>query len=398
MSTTAILSNSVRGRYKNDYIMAAKNRQVYEQFCYPIGESEDILQRSTSVTVPFLSGMNITDQEISETVDITPQSLDDATASISPTSRGDAIQDSEKLLIQNYTNYASQRHAIVGENMMETIEARAINAALNGSLVNRATARASLDAGTSGHRVSDALFFSVANRLKELRCPQAMTDEGIKIQSGFLAVMHPDAYYDLLSSGNVVAAAQYQNLGLLWNDEAGECNGFRVVSSPYAKVFAGAGADHGTNSAYVLTSDAKRLDKSLAITTATNVASGRYLHIGSEETGSTFYPNNERVEHISGTTTSVIVGGGANGGLRYDHAAGTAVRNADSVYPILFGGPWSVAKVYATEIGEFGEIVGPKKDGYLDQFVSLGWKWYGDYGRINENWLYRSEVSSSLDA
>lgn len=398
MPTTASLPLATRGRYMDKYLQAAQERQIYEQFCYPISQDKDMLQKSTSVTVPFLSGMDIKDQQISESVDIELQDLDDASASISPTSRGDGIQDSEKLLLTAYTDYAARRHQIVGDNLMATLESVAIETALNGTLVHRAAARASLDAGTAGHRLSDSVFFQIANKLKEFRCPAAMTDDGMKIASGWMAVMHPDAYYDLLTGGNVLAAAQYQNLNLLYNDEVGEINGFRIVNSPFAKVFGGAGADNGTAAAYVLTTDSDRLDTSLAITTATNVAVGRYLTVGTEETGSTFYPNNERVEHISGTTTSVIQGSGVNGGMRFSHAAGEAVRNADSVYPVLFGGPMSVAKVYASEVGEFGEIVGPKKDGRLDQFVSLGWKWYGGYGVINQNWLVRGEFSSSLDA
>jgi len=92
------------------------------------------------------------------------------------------------------------------------------------------------------------------------------------------------------------------------------------------------------------------------------------------------------------------VGAGANGGFKFEHASGTAVRNADSVYPVLWGGPKSLAKVYATEVGEFGEVVGPKMSGMVDQFVSLAWKWYGDYAIVNENWLVRGEYASSLDA
>jgi len=398
MNTSAVLSNSIRGRYINEYIKGAMSRQVYEKYCYPIAVDKETLQNSSSVTVPFLSELDVNENTISETVDITPQSLDDATASITPTSRADAILDSEKLLLQAYTDYASERFQALGRNMMATIEARASNKALSGSLVQRAAARAALDAGTAGNRLSDAEFFKAGNQLKEHNCPALMGEDNMPVGHGFMATMHPDAFYDLLSGGNVDDIFKYQDKSIWIDGALYTLNGFQIVVTPFAKVFMGAGADNGTAAAYVLTTDAARLDKELAITTATNVAVGRYLSIGTEETGDTHYPTNERVTHISGTTTSVIVGGGVNGGMKYSHPAGTAVRNADSVYPVLFGGPRSVAKVYAPEIGEFGQVVGPKKDGYVDQFVSLGWKWYGDYSIINENWLVRGEYSSSLDA
>ena len=396
MSTVSNLSNSVRARYLDAYIEGVKNRQLYELMCMPIPMDKGTMQHASSVSTPYLSDMSISAQTISESVDITPQNLRDATASITPTSRGDAIQDSEKLLLEAYTDYGASRFKALGQNMVATLESLIIDSAMAGSLFSRAEARSTMDSADAASRLLDTDFFEAANVLKEMGCP-AIQQDGINAPNGYIAIMHPDAYYDLLSAGlidDIVANSQPQ----IWlNGALGSLNGFQIISSPFAKVFMGAGEDHATNSAYVLTTAASALDKTLAITTATNVASGRYLTVGTEETGTTFYPMNERVKHISGTTTSVIVGGGANGGLKYDHAAGTAVRNADSVYPVLFGGPNSIAKIYASEVGEFGEIVGPKRSGLADQFISLAWKWYGAYAIMNQNWLYRKEVSSSLD-
>jgi hypothetical protein len=92
------------------------------------------------------------------------------------------------------------------------------------------------------------------------------------------------------------------------------------------------------------------------------------------------------------------VGAGANGGLRFDHANGEAVNNSDNVYPVAFGSPFSLVKVFANEVGEFGQLVGPKVDGLAEQWQSLAWKWYGGYGRYSENRIARGEYSSSLDA
>lgn len=399
MSTSSTLTNSIRGRYINDYQKAAMLRRLYENYCYPVSNSKEILQNSSSVTIPFLSEMSRNGNAISESVDITPQTLKDSTASISPDSRADGIQDSEKLLLQVYTDYGKQRFEVLGRNMMGTIEDMAISAALNGALDISAAARASLDAGTAGHRAVDSLFFEAANMLAELECPPIVDREGNPMGDGFVATMHPDAFIDLLQGGLVDDIIKSGSANEMWLSGAlYKLNGFQIKSDPFAKVFMGAGLDHGTAADYVLSAKAEALAKELAITTATNVASGRYLSIGTEETGSTFYPMNERVRHIDGTTTSTIVGRGVNGGLKYEHAAGESVRNADSVYPILFGGPKSVAKIFASDVGEFGQVVGPKTTGMVDQFISLAWKYYGGYSIINENWLVRAEVSSSLDA
>ena len=137
------------------------------------------------------------------------------------------------------------------------------------------------------------------------------------------------------------------------------------------------------------------------------MAVGGWLTIGTEETGDTHYATNERVviTAVSGTTISVA-GEGDNGGIKYAHATSTAVRNANSVCPVVFGGPQSLAKIYAQDIennygdyvGEYGTIVGPNPEGHLKQFVELGWKAYLNYARIIESRLYRREVAVSRDS
>lgn len=397
MSTVAQLSSAVRARYMPDYIRGVENRKLYELMCYPIAKDKEILQNSSSVYTPYLSDMNITAQTISETVDIPPQNLRDTTADITPTSRGDAIQDSEKLLLQAYTDYKAARFEKLGQNVVATLEALIIDSAMAGSLVQRYEARTGMDAGNANALLVDTEFFEAANLLKEMGCPQVQED-GINVTNGFIAIMHPDVYFDLLAGGLIDDIASYQDKGIWLNGTLGTLNGFQIIASPFAKVFMGAGEDNATSlGADTLDAAHNALVKELSITTGTNAGSGRYLTVGSEETGTTFYPTNERVKHVSGTSTSIIVGSGPNGGLKFDHPSGTFVQNNDSVYPVLFGGPNSIAKIYAPEVGEFGEVVGPKKDGLLDQFVSLGWKWYGAYAIMNQNWLVRGEYASSLD-
>jgi len=397
MSTVTNLSNSVRARYINKYVQAAKARRVYDQFCMPISKDKEILQNSSSVVTPYLSNMAITAQTISESVDLPPQNLRDTTATITPTSRGDGLQDSEKLLLEAYADYLPKRFEILGENMIETLEALCIDSALAGSLVQRDGTRIALDAGTSTDNFTDAEVFKAVNKLKEMRCPSAVDADGVGVASGYMAAMHPDAYYDLLQGGHVTSIINYQDKNIWFSGEVGEIGGVRLIASPFAKVFHGAGAANATDADYTLGAAANAMATSLTIGTATNIASGRYLHLGTLETGTTFYPENERVSHVSGTTTSVVVGGGPSGGLRYDHANGSVICNNDSVYPVLFGGPESLAKIYATDVGEYGQVVGPKPTGNADQFVSLFWKWYGAYAIMNQNWLVRGEYSSSLD-
>jgi N4-gp56 family major capsid protein len=337
---------------------------------------------------------------ISETADITPQTLVDATSTITPTSLGEALKWSELLDLQAYTDLIAFRAEKVGENAMESIDNKALAAALQGSLRAPGAARASLDAGTAADTWTEAAMWKAASIMQGLKVPAFVDGAGNK---SHMAIAHPDAFYDLFHGGNVVSSLIYGGLpgSILLTGEVGNIAGFKLLISPFAKVFGGAGADNGSGSSqtYVLSGAATALDKTLAVTTGTNVQYGRMLTVGIEETANTFYDTNERVRWVSGSTTATIVGSGANGGIRFSHDATTTYTlNADSVYPVAYGGPMSLVKVFAGDVGEFGQLVGPLYDGLANQWQSLAWKWYGAYSRVSENQILRGEYSSSLDA
>lgn len=400
VQTTSNLSNSVRTQYIAEYLKAAYGQRFYDQLASPVpGLSMADAIRGSSVQWEFLSGMEPGTSTISEVADVTPQILRDATGSVTPTSRGEALQWSENLDIQAFTDYAAARMKIIGENAMETIESLAIAAGLAGTWVERTTARANLDAGTASHRASDSLFRKHHASLLDLKVPGFIDANGMA--NTWAALMHPFPFHDIAESGNVDSIGLYQDAGIHLNFELGKIGPFRLLVSPYAKVFYGAGADNATDVDDTLGADANKLSTSITTSSdvSANVAVGLYWMVGTEETGSTFYPDNERFKRSTAVTTTVnIIGEGPNGGLRFDHSSGDAVRNADSVYTILFGGPMSLVKLYAPQVGEYGEVVMPHVSGNLEQFTTAGWKFYGNYGRVTEHRLLRVECSTSYEA
>ena len=392
------ISNSVRTQYIEEYLRAAEMARLYDQLAAPIGKDMSQLARGSSVQVNALSDMQPGTTAISEVSDITPQALRDATLTITPTSRGEAIQSSELILNQTYTDYAASRYRVVGKGLMESLEVLARDAATQGQLVLRhaGIARTAFAAASTGHRATDGLFSDVSSMLETLKCP------GFKSLAGgrrWAAIMHPAVFHDIREDGNVNSIGIYQDKGITLNYELGAIGPFALVVSAWAKVFGGAGAatDPGSAEFWTLGTAAKALDKTIVISTVTHLDTAyKWFTIGTRETGDTHYPMNERVRfisHVSGTAT--IIGEGANGGLRFDHAAGAWIGNATDAYTIVFGGPTSLAKVYEPSVGEYGTIVGPKKDGLIDQWATLGFKWYGNYGRMSESWLVRAEVAAS---
>ena len=401
IQTTSVQSNAVGTRYALRYQRGAAQYRYYDQFAGNImSDSQYNLETrrgmGTTYTFQFASRLTPGSTAISETSDVVPQIIRDATSTVSTTSLGEAVKWSQLLTVESFMDEWAQRAEVVGWNAIESIENQAIAAGLQGSLVSRATARASLDAGTAGHLFTEAAVWKAGATLADIKAPMYVDENGKK---SFMALVHTDANYDLTHGGNLVNAALYQDKQMLLNGEVGMVGEFRIIATPFAKVFYGAGADNASAVATTLNdASALALDTTVVVASGSNISSGRHLAIGTEETGNTFYPTNETIQYVSGTTTVTFVGAGANGGFRFDHANGEAVNNNDNVYPVLFGSNQSLVKVYANDVGEFGEMVGPLQDGILNQWQSLGWKWFGGYGRVSENRLIRGEYASSLDA
>ena len=394
------LSNSIRTQYVEEYLDAAMTERVYDQIAQPFPDNSEMI-RGSSIQVEFLSDMAPGVTAISEVADITPQALRDATASLTPTSRGEVLQASELLLIQAFTNYGAARIKKIGKNAMESIDLLAQAAANQGTHLEAAAVRASLDAGSTAHNADDAVFEKAWIRFLSNKVPDFNQMMNIGATT-FVAITHPAVYSDIIRTGNVQSIMQYQNAEILFNHELGALSAFRLVVSPWAKVVYGAGADQGTD---VVATSLKAASNSLAKTVTLSVSThldsglGAWWSVGTEETGNTFFPQNERVKWVSNTTSIVtFVGEGPNGGFRFDHTTSDVVRNADSVYTIVFGGPESLAKAYAPDVGEFGMLVGPRRHGSLDQFDSLGWKFYGGYGILSDNRVLRAEVSVRSEA
>ena len=406
VTQVSTLSNSLKVQRTNDYQRGGLRRRLYDMLAQPINETSGAagaaqamsdLCKGGTVRLTYISDMAVTTTSLSEVQDITPQVLDDAYVDVTVDMFGDAIQTSQKALIEYFTNYDSRSPAAVGLNMMELVDFKAMEKALSGSVVTRNGTRANLDAGTTASRASETIFANVAAQLSHFNVPGW---EGEGRPPSWAGITDHFVLNDIAAGGNVVNVAIYQDGAMVLNNEVGRLHNFKIIASGWAKILYGAGVDNSTTIATTLSAAATRLAKTIVVGSETSIAAGQWLNLfGTEETASTFYPDSERVRvaSVSGTTIT-IAGEGDNGGLRWAHAIGTNVTNADSAHIITFGGPASLAKVYAPVIGEFGELVGPKQQGLAEQWTSYAWKWFGGYGRTNENWINRAEVSVSEEA
>jgi len=417
VQTTTTLSNSIQTQYNQQYLAGVSKRRFYEQCAVDytkitgVGKTMDEIMKGSAFQVPFLSSMTPTATTISQTADLTPQVLVDAYASMTPTSRGDAIQWSQQTKIQAYDDFVAQAHKRLGENVSETLEALLVDTALAGTWVIRAEARASLNAGTTTDLATDAKFRYLDGLFATHLVPGYIDAAGAE---SWGAYMHNYVHHDICESGNVDAVGLYQDKSIPLNWELGRLGRFRLVVSPFAKTFWAAGAANTTPVATTLNGAVTKMGTTIitAADHAANIAKGKsgWL-VGTIEAGDTFYPANEMVVPLSATTYTVTISGSAdNGGLRYSHLTGATVSNADSVYPVLIAGPQSLVKIYATDPagddpdarmapGESGAaIVGPLRSGLAHQWTSLAWKFWGGYGLISQSRICRAEFATSYEA
>lgn len=400
-TSTSTLSNARRIQYKSDYIRSGRRRRIYDQFAIPISEGSKVaaeaesmsqLSQGGTIRLNYLSDMQIGTTALSEVTDITPQTLADATIDVTTNWYGEAIQTSQKMLIENYTGLGQEQIFKVGLNAMESIDNLALYAGLNGALIDRtASTRGAVDAGTTTHNATNDIFWYIQARLQGFNCPQ-INDEAVG--GAWLCLTDPFVVHDVVTTADIVNVAQYQKGAMILNHELGKLGMFRIISTGFSKIFYGAGIAHTTDVDTTLSTATNALATTFVPGATTSMAAGQWLNIiAAQESSTTFYPHNERVKvssHSGGTVT--VVGEGDNGGMRFPHSAGAVINHNDSVHTMLFGTRGSLVKVWAPSIGQYGELVF-KQQGLANQWDSAAWKYWGGYGRTAEKYLYRWEGS-----
>lgn len=398
LQSTSPLDDSVRTLYAAEYAEGAKYARLYEQLAVPISTYgvEKAARLGNTLQVNFLSDVIRGTSAIPENTDVVPTSRADATATLTPTSRWVAEQWSEEMDVDQFTDFAARRYRMMGEAMAETIDTLARDAALQGTQIQRVTTRVLTTAATTSHFWSGAAMEEANAQLLTMQVVPFMGNG----RNQYFAITHPQIFYDLRTSDTIVSIAQYQQAEITMRYELGQLGPFKLIISPFAKVFIGQGAALSTAVATTLAAASSALDKTFVASASTNFGNVfKWVNIiDTAETSNTHVNTNERVKYVSSsTTTQTIVGSGANGGLKYPHASGATVTNAYSVYPVAYGGPASICKAFDPVTGEFGMLVGPKVTGLLDQFISVTAKWYGGYGILNQAHMLRGEHSASLE-
>lgn len=400
---TVQLSAEIVTAYESDYIMAGISNMYWDQFAEP--RQIDAGMKASTYQIPILESMQPSTGTLDELNDVTAQAMSANSVSVTMNEYGSAIEVTRLVGVQSYIDVYEQAAISNGYNMAESFDLIARAVAGQGSrrfFQNSRTARSAfLGKSTSADRITTAFIEMLATFARTSRM-QLYEDNTV------VCPLHPFVWYDLQQATDVRNLAQYQNPEILFNGEIAKWGGTRFILAANSKAFLSAGAaDPTIPVATTLAAAAAVGATNLKLTDVTNVNVGKWINIvEGTESGNTWYDTNEMF-FVTAVGTSGSGGTGVdgwaydpgpgdNGGLRFAHASGTTVSNANNVYPLVVLGPKSFMKAYSGETGPYGESVVTGPFDRLGRFLTFGWYQIMGYTRLRNQWIMRGEVGSSF--
>lgn len=390
------LAAEVKPLYDGDFLMACQGRDYWDQFADLRKQMNG--ERGNTYNFPIVESLQPQTSVLDELADVTPQRLNANEVSVTLREYGGAVELTKYVDATSYSDPLRQAAYANGYCLAESIDliARAVYGQGGRQFFQNGRTARSQFAGqsTAADRVTYNFFTRLGMLTKTIFMP--LYDDGM-----VMTVVHPFVKYDLLLDTTVQGVANRLTPEMLFNGEVACLSGIRIVETPNAKSFWGAGATAVSSAVTTLATAAAPGDTSIVVAANTNIAVGNILAIiDAAETGNTWSDTNEAfvVTGINSTTISgyaLTPGPGDGGGLRYAHASGITVNNNNSVYPIVCFGPDSVTKVCSDYTGPYGETVVTGPFDRLGRFINLGFYALLGYARTRTGWIARGEVGSS---
>lgn len=395
--------------------------QVWGQF--PTVPPEGVINgpdAAQTISVRFQPRMSPKTGTINEKADITPQTITGQTVSVSVNEYGNAIQDALFSEMVSKGDQRSEMGEVIAENMVASLDRLAGREYYEGNPVvyraNNVAARVNLDSTNDTLKASGvgmSFITQATAALRGARAPGFRTDAaGL---DHYATVIHTALAQDLPETAGFLPALQYrEGMDTLFNGELGELRGLRWTESSQGKLYLGSGT--AKQGATTLSASVISGATTIVVASASGLAVGNYVTIGTLEDGSTVSTETDTsgsptpetnetvlITGVSGTTLTVAgMGYGTSGidtpGLRHDHDSGVSVIEADTVAAIPVLGPSSVFKAYTSGTGEFGKTIVSGPFDTLQRFVNLGWYAVMGWNRTAALWTVRLEVATSSGA
>lgn len=232
-SGTNDLSDEMKTFYSNHLIDIASPLLVHDQF----GQKHPI-PRNGGKTIEFRKFSPLAKSLTPLTEGVTPdgQALNVTAITATVQQYGGWVQVTDMLQLTAIDNIIVETTTLIGDQAgrtLDTITREVLNAGTNVQYGD-GTSKTSRAALTATDKLTVSAVFRAARTLKKnLAKP---------INGSYVAIIHPDVSYDLMTSEQWIDIQKYMNAGNIYNGEIGKIGGVRFVESTEAKIFAKAGA------------------------------------------------------------------------------------------------------------------------------------------------------------
>lgn len=223
------LSPEMKVFYDRKLIQEAEPQLIHDQF----GQKRPI-PKGAGKTIEFRKFSSLPKALVALTEGITPDGSKYSVTKIEATiaQYGAYIAVSDMLLLTAYDNNMKEIVRILGSQAgrtSDTITREVLVAGTNVMFANGKAARENIGTGD---------ILSVAELKKGVRLLKATNTP--KINGCYVALVHPDAVYDLWNDEEWIEASKYAGSEQIFNGEIGKMYGVRFVESTEAKIWEGA--------------------------------------------------------------------------------------------------------------------------------------------------------------
>lgn len=383
------LGDSVKARYEKAYLMHGDETPgVWGQFVSwqkPVAESGD---GGSTFEYPVYDVGTPIDDALSETSDITPQTMDDGNISITPAEYGGSFATTKKLRYQAHTNLpeicgrksSAQRILSIDRILRRAACGYGSTMPTNTIHIDNSATMADLTAASS----TDTVTYDFLMRL--VTEAASMGVEPFK-NWGFVAPIHPTLALDIMSLTEFKTVGYYQDSGNLyspWGKPFTLAN-ITFIPTPKGKLYLGAGSNATSGADNTLNGALAKGATSVVVSSNATLgaAVGDYVTIETPETESVA-PSSKCEQGLvtavnSDTLTVRFNGANEDWGCRFAHDTGAHITVAYNVAAIPLLGKDSIMGVYGADCGPYGKTI--VKIGDLDILSRFSYySWYAYLG------------------
>ena len=380
--------------YYSDYLIDnAEGALVHDKFA-----QKHTIPRGNGKTVQFrkYDPLPKMTTPISEGVTPTGQTINMGIVNATVAQYGGYVELTDLLLMTAIDNNLCMATKLLGSQAGRTLDTISREVLVGGTNVQYGEGKVSSREQIIGGKEEDNCYLTVDAVRKAVRFLKNQNAE--KIDGAYVAIIHPDCAYDLMSDPNWRYPHQYSDPSAIFEGEIGKIEGVRFIESTEAKIFH---ADDLANGARTLkVSEAASASATVKFTSSGSVAANslvgrsvliggkKYYVSGNTSTSMTLYTDSTKAHAASVTCAKdTVIYPGEAGAEGVDvYATLIFGENAYGTTSLADGGLEHIVK----QLGSAGS------SDPLNQRATVGWKATKVTVRLVEAFMIRIETAASV--